>query len=118
MAKLQRLETLHKWHNVQTRSKLFLIRDEIQASVKEEGLAGLSTKLIMLQKEQSLCTMQMKVLESLYFTEIRRRWRQIQNADKGSNEWIYDLTQTSFISWLEGRKEGDVFFYITGRVCL
>ncbi|KAJ8126063.1 hypothetical protein O1611_g7575 [Lasiodiplodia mahajangana] len=106
----------------------FLKQDEIQALRSRldhlnkhirEYLAGalqdLNTKLAMLQREQSLCVMQIKTLQSLYFPELRRRWRQIRNAEQRSNEWIYDSKHTSFVSWLESEKMGDVFFYITGR---
>ncbi|KAI0975368.1 hypothetical protein F4678DRAFT_420102 [Xylaria arbuscula] len=114
MQKLNEIESLHKKH-IENGSNLFPIRDEIRAAAATGQLTSLKTKLIMLQKEQSLCAMQTKVLESLYFPELRRRWRQIQNADTRSNEWIYDSKQTSFVSWLESQDKGDIFFYITGR---
>ncbi|KAI0555886.1 hypothetical protein F4679DRAFT_578007 [Xylaria curta] len=128
MAKLAEIEASQKKMQIQDGSKLDLIRNDIlrltkQAEINGETraimqaaqLTSLKTKLNILQKEQSTCTLQVRVLESLYFQEIRRRWLQIRDADQRSNEWIYDPQQTAFVSWLESRKIGDGFFYITGR---
>ncbi|KAI1750161.1 hypothetical protein F4782DRAFT_255602 [Xylaria castorea] len=128
MARLAEIEASQKKMQIQDGSKLDLIRNDIlrltkQAQINSETrataqaaqLTSLKTKLNILQKEQSTCTLQIRVLESLYFQEIRRRWLQIRDADQRSNEWIYDPQQTAFVSWLESRKNGDGFFYITGR---
>ncbi|KAI0813210.1 hypothetical protein GGR55DRAFT_563308 [Xylaria sp. FL0064] len=129
MAKLAQIEASHKRMDIQNESRLNSIRNDllslsedqtrlnspVQAAARGTQLTDIKTKLDMLQGEQSSCTMQIKVLESLYFPELRRRWYQIQDADVRSNEWIYDPEQTAFVSWLEGQRNGDGFFYITGK---
>ncbi|KAI1347005.1 hypothetical protein F5Y01DRAFT_296381 [Xylaria sp. FL0043] len=129
MAKLAQIEASHKRMDIQNGSKLNSIRSDllslsrdrtrlnspVQTAARGTQLTDIKTKLDMLQGEQSSCTMQIKVLESLYFPELSRRWHQIKKADIQSNEWIYDPEQTSFVSWLEGQRQGDGFFYVTGR---
>ena len=130
MAKLEEIEASHKRMGIQDGSKLDLIREDIlrltnqtqqnnemRAATQSAQLASLKTKFEILQREQATCTRQIKVLESLYFPELRRRWYQIRKADRRSNEWVYDSQQTSFVSWLESEKKEDGLFYITGRVC-
>ena len=90
---------------------------ESETAAQAELLLGLKTKLDALQEEQSDCVRRIKILESLYFPELPRRWRQIQKADQQSNEWIYDHP-SSFVSWLESQDRNDGLFYITGRVCI
>ena len=68
-------------------SRLDAIRDDIVRLTNQEreseklwtenrsaGLQSLLTKLGSLQKEHDVCLKQIKILESLYFTELRRRW--------------------------------------------
>jgi hypothetical protein len=130
MAKLEAIEASHKKMGIQDGSKLNLIREDIlcltkqtqqknemRAAIQGAQLASLKTKFEILQREQATCTRQVKVLESLYFPELRRRWYQIRKADQRSNEWVYDPQQTSFVSWLESERKDDGLFYITGRVC-
>ncbi|KAI1289031.1 hypothetical protein F5Y03DRAFT_378532 [Xylaria venustula] len=88
---------------------------EMRSAMQSAQLTSLKTKLEVLQQERDICSRQNKVLRSLYYPEIRRRWIQIRDADQRSNEWIYDSRQTSFVSWLESKREGDSLFYITGR---
>lgn len=59
---------------------------------------------------------QVRVLESLYFTEITRRYDMIPNTDRRTNEWLYDSTKTSFTQWLESTEQNDGLFYIIGKV--
>ncbi|KAI0455070.1 hypothetical protein F5B21DRAFT_212695 [Xylaria acuta] len=128
MAKLAEIGASQKEMQIQDGSKLDLILNDIldlvkQTQLKSEmrtaaqtaQLTSLKTKLDILQREQFTCTLQIRVLESLYFPEIRRRWFQIRDADQRSNEWIYDPQQTAFVSWLESQTKGDGLFYITGR---
>ena len=116
--------------DIQDGSKLDLIREDIlrltkqtqhnnemRAATQGAQLVSLKTKFEILQREQATCTRQVKILESLYFPELRRRWYQIRKSDQRSNEWIYDPQQTSFVSWLESENKDDGLFYITGRVC-
>ena len=130
MAKLEEIEASHQKMGIQDGSKLDLIREDILCLTKQTRqknemraatqcaqLASLKSKFVALQREQDNCTRQVKVLESLYFPELRRRWYQIRKADQRSNEWVYDPLQTSFVSWLESEKKDDGLFYITGRVC-
>lgn len=127
MIKLEEIEASYKRMDIQDGSKMDLIREDIlrltkktqqnnemRAATQGAQLVSLKTKFEILQREQATCTRQIKVLESLYFPELRRRWYQIQKADQRSNEWVYDSQQTSFVSWLE--KKDDGLFYITGKV--
>ncbi|KAI2631192.1 hypothetical protein GGS21DRAFT_168574 [Xylaria nigripes] len=140
MVKLAEIEASQRKMHIQNVSKLDVIRNEIlslagqtqpyqqtqsgqqaqpgsgmRAESQAERLISLKMQLDMLQREQSNCSLQIQVLESLYFPELRRRWYQIRNAAQRSNQWIYDPRQTSFVSWLESQRKGDCFFYITGR---
>jgi hypothetical protein len=129
MTKLEEIEASYKRMGIQDGSKLDLIREDIlrltkqtqqnnemRAATQGAQLVSLKTKFEILQREQDTCTRQIKVLESLYFPELRRRWYQIRKADQRSNEWVYDPQQTSFVSWLESENKDDGLFYITGRV--
>lgn len=130
MAKLDSIEYTQRQMEIHDASKLALIREdilclttqpeensEIRAAIQVAHLASLKMKLDILQREQSTSIWQIKVLQSLHFPELRRRWNQIRKADQLSNEWIFNPLQTSFVSWLESQKKGDSLFYITGKVC-
>lgn len=126
MNKLAYIETAHEKLEIQGAWQLDIIRKDILHLTKENQkraetqaaqLVSLKTKLDALQKQQSSCNEQIKVLESLYFRDIRRRWRQIRQADQQSNEWTYNHREISFVSWLKSREKGDNMFYITGKVC-
>jgi len=78
MAKLAEIEASHKKMDIQDGSTLNLIREDIlhltrqtqhnsemRAAAQAAQLASLKTKLDILQIEQSTCTRQIKVLESL-----------------------------------------------------
>ncbi|KAJ0416987.1 hypothetical protein BJY00DRAFT_217081 [Aspergillus carlsbadensis] len=128
MTKLVDIETSHKTMDVASESKLDLIRQDIlrlttqtqldndkREAIQVAQLASLRIKLDVLQREQSACARQIAVLKSLYFPELRRRWHQIREADRRSNNWIYDSEKTSFVEWLEHQGQNDTVYYITGR---
>ncbi|KAI1175867.1 hypothetical protein F4777DRAFT_548909 [Nemania sp. FL0916] len=118
IVELKEIKAAYKEMNVEHDQKLDRIRDELVILIETTGtlqLANFRDKLEMLRHEQATCVQQIKVLESLYFMEIRRRWHQIHDADQRSNEWIYDPKQTSFVPWLESQNRKDDLFYITGR---
>lgn len=107
--------------------KLDFIRDEILrlatnhqgngqllATTKAAQLTSLKTKLDTLEKEHSICDRQSKVIESLYFPELHRRWSKIQEANQATNDWLFDPELTSFMHWLELQ---DGIYWITGKVC-
>ncbi|CAI6338167.1 unnamed protein product [Periconia digitata] len=124
--KLGDIEESQRSIGVREESRLDAIRDDIQRLAKQNqeigeawtekrmaGLQSLLTKLRSLQKEHDICSQQIKVLESLYFTELRRRWYLIPYADQRTNDWVFNPEQTYFKSWLETKDEG--IFYITGK---
>lgn len=80
-------------------------------------LTSLKKQFEILARERDICSRQIKLLENLYFPELRRRWRQISEAELHTNEWIYDPEKTTLLAWLESQKDGDGLFYITGKVC-
>ncbi|KAI1362569.1 hypothetical protein F5Y08DRAFT_311690 [Xylaria arbuscula] len=89
--------------------------NEYQQIHRRQQLANLKAHLENLFREQAMCAQRIKLLKSLYFPELRRRWHQIPEAEKQTNEWIYDPQKTLFLSWLESQKDGDALFYITGK---
>lgn len=74
---------------------------------------SLLTKLHSLEIEKVNREKKIRVIESLHFTEINRRWSIIEDADTFTNSWIFDESQTSFMSWL---KSGSGMFWIGGKV--
>jgi len=81
-------------------------------------LESLRTKLNFLIDEHRTSARNVKVVKSLYFPEVRRRFEQILPKDQRSNEWIHDSATTEFVPWLESAAQGDSIFYIYGKVCL
>ena len=129
MMRLKQLEASQDAENVRHVSHMTQIRDDILAlsqksqqdiqrwdATQAARLTTLGLKFDVLLKEQASCTYQLDVLRSLHFREIRKRWYNIKEADRFSNEWMYDPRRTSFISWLESEAPGDGIFYITGKV--
>jgi predicted nuclease with TOPRIM domain len=122
------IETIYKDMGIQGQAQMNGIRDDIlrltketqqcqsHATVQTARLESLRTKLEVLQQEQSACTRHIGVLKSLYYQEISRRWDQIAEADKRSNEWIFDRTRTSFATWLASKEQNDTIYYVTGKV--
>ncbi|KAJ3572627.1 hypothetical protein NPX13_g4985 [Xylaria arbuscula] len=89
--------------------------NEHQRVHQHQQLTNLKAHLDNLFREQTICAQHIKLLKSLYFPELRRRWRQIPEAETQTNEWIYDPQKTSFLSWLESQNDDDGLFYITGK---
>ena len=127
MSRLKAIENLHNRMGINYELKLDLIRDEILrlannyqgngellTTTKAAQLTSLKTKLDTLEKEHSICDKQSKVIESLYFPELHRRWSQISEANEATNAWIFDPKLTSFMHWLELQ---DGIYWITGKVC-
>ena len=75
--------------------------------------ASLKESLDLFEQERRARRLQFKVIESLYFPEIRRRWRQISDADHLTNTWLFDRTRTDFLDWLES---GSGIYWISGIV--
>lgn len=77
-------------------------------------LTSLNTKLGNFEREQQEMRKQAKIIKSLHFTELNRRWSQIEDADRFTNAWLFDESQTAFSDWL---KNGEGMFWISGKVC-
>jgi hypothetical protein len=92
--------------------------DAQEITLRIAQLSSLKTKFEVLPKEHQACIQQNKVIRSLYFPVIRRRWSQIPHADEASNAWVFDDTLTPFNDWLGSKKDSDGLFCITGRVGL
>ncbi|KAK8061161.1 hypothetical protein PG997_015382 [Apiospora hydei] len=75
-------------------------------------LRSLVTKLESFQRERSNWQKKIGVIESLHFEDIKRRWSNIEEADKFTNSWLFDESQTSFLAWLKG---GSGMFWIGGK---
>lgn len=78
-----------------------------------EQRAALKEHLDLLEQERITCQRQSRVIRSLYFPELRRRWSQITDADQFTNAWLFDPTRTNFVEWL---KDGDGIYWISGKV--
>lgn len=129
MAQLTETQGTLKQMGIQHESSLDVIRDDIlqltreaQQNIKMQAmnhkaqLLSLKANLEKLRNEQLTCARHIAILRSLHFPEIRRRWYQIERADRRSNEWIFDPEETPFTPWLESLQRKDNLFYITGRV--
>jgi hypothetical protein len=123
MSKLGEIETMAKEHGMNHAHKLSSIRENIlhlttdnvnsgQASVTDSTRirSQLKQSLDQLEKERMVCDERNKIIQSLYFTEIDTRWDQIMNAEKFTNEWLFD---TSIKDWL---REQDGYYMIHGKV--
>ncbi|KAI8664187.1 hypothetical protein NCS55_00926500 [Fusarium keratoplasticum] len=77
-----------------------------------EQLAALKEHLDLLEQERITCQRQSRIIRSLYFPELRRRWSQITDADQFTNAWLFDPTRTNFVEWL---KDGDGIYWISGK---
>ncbi|KPM39267.1 hypothetical protein AK830_g7298 [Neonectria ditissima] len=75
-------------------------------------LTALKENLDLLEQERIICQRQSRVIKSLYFPELRRRWSQITDADQFTNTWLFDPTRTNFSEWL---KNGDGIYWISGK---
>lgn len=101
------------------------VRKRIERTEKDKQIAfhleqhiSLKMKLKALEREHKTSLQYVRVIDSLYFPEVRRRFFQIPLADQLSNEWIFDSKATTFIPWLESDAPGDRLFYIYGKVCV
>lgn len=54
-----------------------------------------------------------KVIDSLHFDGIRRRWDRVENASQHTNNWLFHDTKTGFSEWL---RSGSGIYWITGKV--
>ncbi|KAF4946460.1 hypothetical protein FGADI_11098 [Fusarium gaditjirri] len=63
-------------------------------------VTSLRTKIESLENERQTCTKQIKVLKSLHFQEIRKRWDNIDDAAMKTLAWLHDPSKTSFLHWL------------------
>ncbi|CAG5152839.1 uncharacterized protein ALTATR162_LOCUS2933 [Alternaria atra] len=139
-AELDRIKRMQHTLNINYDAKMDMLRDEILDLVQQTGaqqtgtyqidplefdtqeialrtaqLSSLRTKLEVFPKEHHACIQQNRVIESLYFEEIRRRWNQIPHADEASNAWVFDNTLTPFNHRLSSKEASDGLFCITGR---
>ncbi|KAF1357159.1 hypothetical protein EJ07DRAFT_129478 [Lizonia empirigonia] len=69
-------------------------------------------KLSVLQEEHTACLRQTRVIPSLYVPVLNKRWREIPNADKSSNNWLFGPELSSYTSWL---RDGDGVYMIIGK---
>ncbi|KAF2849617.1 hypothetical protein T440DRAFT_499542 [Plenodomus tracheiphilus IPT5] len=124
-AKLDAIRKAQESMEINYDAKLDVIQKEIIRTLKQERLnnttsqvaqlASLKTKLDTLEKEQHRCLRQNKIIKSLHFPVISKRWSTIPTADQFSNEWIFDTTLTTFKNWLESSAHNDNTYCITGR---
>ncbi|KAH9862815.1 hypothetical protein J1614_010908 [Plenodomus biglobosus] len=128
MSKLREVEILRQELGVEQNTKLDALKAELAHLAKECQeqsrehqeiqaiiLESLITNLDSLRREHVTILEQVRVLESLYFTKITRRFDMIPDADERTNEWVYDTTKTGFTQWVESTKQNDGLFYIIGK---
>lgn len=75
--------------------------------------AQIIAKLQSLQDEHAACAKSTATIRSLYVEVLRKRWSDIEPADRASSDWLFGPDLTSYTSWLEN--ETGVFL-ITGKV--
>lgn len=77
--------------------------ERLDDTKREAQLTSLATKLIALVSEQDRGDRQVKVIKSLYFTELKQRQSDIQDSHSGTLEWLFDKSRTTFVDWLESQ---------------
>lgn len=102
--------------------KLTDIRDDIirlmQSSIgnaEQRTAARLKemSKLSVLQAEHTACLCQARIVRSLYRPVLRKRWREIPEANLTSNSWLFSMQSGIYPKWLE---QGNGVLLITGKV--
>jgi hypothetical protein len=91
-------------------------KHEVQIAEQGAQLLSLKVKVDALLKEHFDSSKTIRVVRSLYFQEVRRRFDQIPDSDRRSNDWVYDSASTTFSRWLESNDTDDGMFYIWGKV--
>ncbi|KAH5096643.1 hypothetical protein HBI56_137370 [Parastagonospora nodorum] len=128
MSRLKDLQDSQKALGIDHETKFNQIKDSIihltgqehqkhVVQIAEQGaqLLSLKAKVDALLKEHSDSSKAIRVVRSLYFQEVRRRFDQIPYSDRRSNDWIYDPSLTTFSLWLESNATADGLFYIWGK---
>ncbi|CAG9976002.1 unnamed protein product [Clonostachys byssicola] len=118
---LSSIQRAHTDHYINHDMKFENLQQQILdiSGSEEESLAklvaevtSLRTKVESLNKEAELCSKQARVIKSLYFTELHRRWDKIDDAAKNTNAWLFHSSEVSFSSWLESDSRS--MYCITG----
>lgn len=89
-------------------AQLYQIREDIlQIASKDASMDpdlscsnSLKLKLNAFTREHDSCVTRLKVLKSLYFPELRRRFVDITDAEANTLIWLHDPSRTSFTQWL------------------
>jgi hypothetical protein len=71
------------------------------------------SKLGSLKAEHTACFRQTQIIKSLYAPVLKKRWREIPDADFASNSWLFSRQFGTYLDWLE---HGDGDFLVTGKV--
>jgi hypothetical protein len=121
MRELKTLKKLHERRGVDN-PPLDSLRGDIARLTQSEtenntalaaNLASLTTKLVVLDKNRELYRRQLKIVESLYFPELKRRQSDITDANRKTEKWVFDKHRTTFLDWLES---GNGIYWISGLV--
>lgn len=119
MRELKTLKKLHERRGVDN-PPLDSLRGDIARLTQSEAenntalaanLASLTTKLVVLDKNRELYRRQLKIVESLYFPELKRRQSDITDANRKTEKWVFDKHRTTFLDWLES---GNGIYWISG----
>ncbi|KAK2690190.1 hypothetical protein QWA68_010945 [Fusarium oxysporum] len=109
---LKALESIREEHasfNIEQSVRFDAIQQEILAASQQISrdfnefkgqVTSLRTKIDSLENERQACAKQIKVLKSLHFHEIRKRWDKIDDAATRTLAWLHDPSKTSFLHWL------------------
>lgn len=119
-AELKALSQLQKDLGINYDTKLDDIRAEIVSIAKIHEPEAAATQLARLneclgrfEEERTRRRERTALIKSLYFSEIRRRWGQIPEADAETNMWLFDRNKTNFGSWL---RSGNGIFWFACKV--
>lgn len=120
---LERIRKEHASFNIEQSLRFDAIQQEILAASRQTShdfnelkghVTSLRTKIDSLENERQACDKQIKVLKSLYFHEIRKRWDKIDDAATRTLAWLHDPSKTSFLHWLTS--ETNDIYSINGLV--
>ncbi|KAL1849363.1 hypothetical protein Daus18300_013294 [Diaporthe australafricana] len=89
-------------------AQLYQIREDIlQIATRDASMDpnvscsnSLKLKLNAFTREHDSCVTRLKVLKSLYFPELKRRFADITDAEANTLGWLHDPSKTSFTQWL------------------
>lgn len=120
---LEAMREEHLSYKIEQSVRFDAIQEEIFAASQQIShdfiefkgqVTSLRSKIESLENERQTCEKQIRILKSLYFHEIRKRWDKIDDAAARTLAWLHDPSKTSFLHWLSS--ETNDIYSISGLV--